>query len=149
MLVSSCACAISLHAGPVRFYIRDDIIKILSFCPFLSHHKSTQTIVPSPLSFQEGSYATSKSTKNNDVLVWLPLMRGDVSSSTPLQAKTRGPLQVKTDYWLDCTCTFVVINCLTHPFLIDFVFIMTLILVASSPGSPIFSMLHKKRGGAW
>ena len=32
--------------------------------------------------------------KNNDDLAWLPLMRGDVSGSTPPQAKTRGPLQV-------------------------------------------------------
>ena len=32
--------------------------------------------------------------KKNDDSAWLPLMIGDVSSSTPPQAKTRGPLQV-------------------------------------------------------
>ncbi len=35
----------------------------------------------------------------------------------------------QTDYQLDCICTFVVTKCLTHPFLIDFMFIATLILV--------------------
>ena len=86
----------------------------------------------SPLSFQEGCYATSESTKNNDVLAWLPLTRGNVSSSTPSQAKTRGPLRVTNRLLArlyNLLCTFVVINCLTHPFLIDFVFIATLIFV--------------------
>ena len=44
-------------------------------------------------------------------------------------AKQAALFESQTDYQLDCICTYVVTNCLTHPFLIDFMFIASLIFV--------------------